>query len=78
MGEDFYRLSTVTGKKYNVFNMVKILNIYQCIFYMENQIFPDDIKVTRNDKGDKCLVFYYDKDKTKELYKQWLEMRKRG
>ena len=77
--EKFYRLSTVTGKTYNVFDDVKLLNIYQCIYYMENNIFPDDIKITMNEKGNKCLVFYYNKEDTQEIYAKWQEeQRKRA
>jgi len=76
MGDEYYRFSTVTGKKYNVFDSVKLLNLNQCIFYMENNVFPDDIKISINDKGNKCLVFYFNKDATKEIYKRWQEQRK--
>ena len=63
MSEEYYRLSTVTGKKYDVFKTVKILNINQCIYYMQNGFYPVDIKITENDKGNKCLVFYYNRNK---------------
>ena len=49
MGDEYYRFSTVTGKKYNVFDSVKLLNLNQCIFYMENNVFPDDIKISINE-----------------------------
>ena len=76
MGDEFYRLSTVTGKKYNVFDCVKILNLKQCMFYMENDIFPDDIKIIRNEKGEKCFLFYYNKDATRDVYNKWLSQKK--
>lgn len=78
MSEEFYRLSTVTGKKYNIFDTVKILNLNQCIFYMQNEFYPEDIKITINDKGNKCLVFYYNKELTKSIYEEWQNQRKRG
>lgn len=78
MSEEYYRLSTVTGKKYDVFKTVKILNINQCIYYMQNGFYPVDIKITENDKGNKCLVFYYNRSETKQIYEDWLNQRKRG
>ena len=71
MADEFYRLSTVTGKKYDIFKTVKILNIQQCIYYMQHGCFPVDIKITESDKGNKCLVFYYNKEETKDIYDDW-------
>lgn len=76
MGDEFYRMSTVTGKKYNIFETVKILNINQCIYYMQNGFYPVDIKISQNEKGNKCLVFYYNKDETKKIYEDWRSLRK--
>ena len=77
MGDEFYRLSTVTGKKYDIFKTVKILNLNQCMYYMQSGYYPVDIKISENDKGNKCLVFYYNKEDTKEIYEDWMN-RKRG
>lgn len=72
MNEEFYRRSTVTGKSYDVFETVKILNIYQSIFYMENNVYPVDIKISEDRKtGKKCLVFYFIRSETREAYDQW-------
>ena len=76
MGDEFFRMSTVTGKKYNIFETVKILNINQCIYYMQNGFYPVDIKISQNEKGNKCLVFYYNKDETKKIYEDWRSLRK--
>ena len=76
MGDEFYRMSTVTGKKYNIFETVKILNINQCIYYMQNGFYPVDIKISQNEKENKCLVFYYDKNETKKIYEDWRSLRK--
>lgn len=77
MKDEYYRLSTVTGKKYDVFKCVKLLNLNQCMYYMQNGIYPVDIKITENDKGNKCLVFYYNKEETQKIYEDWCS-RKRG
>ena len=76
MGDEFYRMSTVTGKKYNIFETVKILNINQCIYYMQNGFYPVDIKISQNEKENKCLVFYYNKNETKKIYEDWRSLRK--
>jgi hypothetical protein len=76
MGDEFFRMSTVTGKKYNIFETVKILNINQCIYYMQNGFYPVDIKISQNEKENKCLVFYYDKNETKKIYEDWRNLRK--
>lgn len=72
MDNEFYRYSTVTGKSYNVFETIKILNIYQSIFYMENLVFPVDIGISEDRKtGKKCLVFYFIRTETKEVFDKW-------
>lgn len=69
---EFYRISTVTGRSYDVFKTVKILNIKQATQYMANDVYPVDIKITINNKnGEKCLVFYFDKEESKEVYDKW-------
>ena len=76
MSDEFYRLSTVTGKKYDIFKTVKILNLRQCIYYTQNGIYPVDIKITETDKGEKCFVFYYDREESKQVYEDWCNTRK--
>lgn len=72
MENEFLRYSTVTGKRYNVFSTVKILNIFQAIFYMEHEIYPVDIKISEDRKtGRKCFVFYYIKEETKNVFDIW-------
>lgn len=72
MTDEFYRLSTVTGKRYNVFSTIKILNIYQAIFYIEQDIYPVDIKISIDNKlNRKRLVFYFIREETKEAFDIW-------
>lgn len=71
MADEYFRFSTVTGRKYNFFQTAKILNINQCIYYMQNGVYPVDIKITENNKGNKCFVFYYDRDESKKVYEDW-------
>ena len=72
MDNVFYRTSTVTGRSYDVFKTVKILNIQQACSYMDNDVFPVDIKVSIDNRtGKKCLVFYFDKEGSKDVYDKW-------
>lgn len=70
--DKFYRKSTVTGRSYDIFQTVKILNIKQVCCYMENDVFPVDIKISvDNETKKKCLVFYFNKEESKEVYEKW-------
>ena len=69
--DEFYRFSTVTGKSYDIFKTVKILNILQAASYMDNDVFPVDIRVSRDDNMRRCLVFYFDREESKEVYDKW-------
>lgn len=74
--DEFYRRSTVTGKSYDVFKTIKILNLQQNIFYMSKDVYPVDIKIGISDKdGKKCLIFYYIKDETKEVFDLWCKQK---
>ena len=69
---EFYRISTVTGRSYDVFKTIKILNLKQATLYMANNIYPVDIKISINNKTkEKCLVFYFDREESKEVYDKW-------
>lgn len=65
--------SALTGKEYNLSHVVRIINIYQSIFYCSSGIMPVDIYVSKDfNSGKPILVFLFDKKETKELYAQWL------
>lgn len=73
MNEDrYFRKSTVTGKSYDLFKTVKIMNIQQACAYMDNNVFPVDIKISiDNNTKKKCLVFYFDKEESKDVFDKW-------
>lgn len=71
MGDEFFRISTVTGKSYDVFKTIKIRNMNQAGAYMENDVFPVDIKIERTSDNKRCLVFYFYKEETKDVYDRW-------
>ena len=69
---EYYRVSTVTSKSYDIFKTIKILNMEQCAFYMDRGVNPVDIKLSASNKTDKkLLVFYFNKDETTSVYKEW-------
>lgn len=72
MTNEFYRFSTVTGKSYNVFDTIKLLNPVQVAYYMFHEVYPVDIKISEDRKTNKkCLVFYFIRSETKNVYDQW-------
>lgn len=72
MADPYYITSTVTGKTYDVFSVIKILNIRQAAFYMNFGCVLQDIEVSQDRKtGLPVLVFYFNRDDTKEAYDIW-------
>lgn len=72
MSEEYYIKSPVTQREYNLFNAVKIVNIQQACAYIEHDILPVDIKVSTDMKTNKrCVVFYFDKTESREVYDKW-------
>lgn len=44
----------------------------QCAFYMDRGVNPVDIKLSESNKtGRKLIVFYFIKDETVDVYKEW-------
>lgn len=70
--EEYLRYSRLTGKKYNLFDCIKIYNLKQSISYMNNNILPVDIKIEKGRDEQPVLVFYFVKEETKEVYELWL------
>lgn len=76
MNDEFYRQSTVTGKSYDVFKTIKILNASQCAFYMHQGVELRDIKQSFDKKtGKPILVYYFYRDETKEAYDTWCKQK---
>ena len=72
MSEEYYIKSPVTGREYNLFNAVKIVNIQQACAYIEHNILPVDIKASIDTKtGKRCVVFYFDKTESRDVYDKW-------
>ena len=76
MSEPYYKTSHVTGRTYDIFNIVRILNIKQVIFYMKYQLDILDIEISRDRKtNEPILVFYFDREKSKPIFDIWCRNR---
>lgn len=72
--DEYLRYSRLTGKKYNVFDCIRIYNLEQAIAYMNNSVLPVDIKIGKDRDGERSiLVFYFVKEETKDVYDLWLK-----
>ena len=72
MSEHYLTKSSVTQREYDLFNAVKIVNIQQACAYIEHDVFPVDIKTSVDAKtGKRCVVFYFDKTESKDVYDKW-------
>ena len=67
MSDQYLTKSIITGREYDLFSCVKIVNIQQACAYMDNGVYPVDIKKTNK----RCVVFYFDKNESKEVYDKW-------
>ena len=74
MAEEFWKRSSITGKKYDYFSKdnVRILNIDQAAAYLKNDVELIDIYVS-NDKtsGKNILVFVFDRESSKPFFDLW-------
>ena len=64
--------SHITQREYNLFSCVKIINIQQACAYIDNGVYPVDIKSSIDNKtGKRCVVFLFDKNESKDVYDKW-------
>lgn len=72
MKEEYYIRSEITGRSYNLFCCVKILNVQQAIFYIEHRVKLMDLVISKDRKSEKpVLVFIFNKEDTREAYDLW-------
>ena len=70
--DSFIKKSKITGREYDVFQSIRILNITQAIFYLENKIELQDLIISQDRKTNKSvLVFVFLRDDTKEVFDTW-------
>lgn len=79
MADEFYRRSTVTGRSYDVFKCVKLLNSKQCAFYLAENVPLRDIKLSTDRKtNEPILVYYFYKEDTKDAFDKWCRQKEVG
>lgn len=70
--EKFIKKSEITGRTYDLFNIVRILNPVQAYYYLERGIALQDIELSLSRGSNKPLmVFYFNREDTKEVYDEW-------
>lgn len=68
--------STITGKYYDEKDSIRVINTAQVNFYWHSGVQPLAIYPSNDLKtGEPIIVYVFSKEKTKELYKKWLENR---
>ena len=72
MDEKYYRRSAITGRTYNLFDCVKILNLKQAIFYLEHNVPLMDLQISTSQKFESSiLVFVFRKRDTCGVRDLW-------
>ena len=73
---DFYKKSSITGKEYNVFKVVRILNVKQAAYYMYRGLDLLHIELSKDKYTDApVLVFYFDRNSSKNIFDEWCNQR---
>lgn len=73
MNEKYIKYSAITGRTYNIFECIKILNIEQAIFYIMHGVKLMDLQISQNKTGKNIFVFVFNKADTKYAYNMWCE-----
>ena len=71
MKEPYWETSKTTGKTYNLWGVIKILNPRQAAFYVSRGLEIQDFELSEDKNKEPILVFYFNKDETKEPYDEW-------
>jgi len=70
--EEYWKVSEITGKKYNLFDIIRILNVKQAAYYSANGLELIHIECSADRKtGEPVYVFYFNREDTKIVYDQW-------
>lgn len=74
LDEPYYKTSKITGRTYDLFDIVRILNIQQAIWYIQNSVPLEDIEISEDRKtGVPVLVFYFSRTLSQKSYADWCE-----
>lgn len=69
---EYMKTSSITGKRYNLFGVVRILNLYQVKAYLKAGMEVMDIEISEDRETHKpIIVFLFDRTDTKEIYDKW-------
>lgn len=76
MNEKRYETSKITGRTYELFSQIRILNIQQCIFYLENGVVLNDIEISEDRRTHQpIMVFLFNREETHDAYDKWCKRR---
>lgn len=74
MIDKYYKTSKITGRTYDLFEIVRILNIQQAIWYLQNDVPLEDIEISEDRRtGLPVLVFYFSKTLSQNAYSIWCQ-----
>ncbi len=77
MSNKVFEVSKITGRTYELFSQVRILNIQQCIFYLENGVVLNDIEISEDRRTHQpVMVFLFNREDTRDAYDEWCKRRK--
>ena len=76
MAQPYYTKSKVTGKEYDMFSLIRILNIKQAAFYMSLGVELQDLEISQDRKtGEPIMVFCFIREETKNAFDKWCNQR---
>jgi len=71
MKQPYYETSKTTGKTYNLWGIIRILNPRQAAFYVSRGLEIQDIELSEDKSKEPIFVYYFNKDETKQPYDEW-------
>lgn len=77
--EPYLEKSRVTGKEYDLWSVIRILNPRQAAFYCSKGLEIQDIEVSEDRRTkEPVLVFYFIKEETKVPFDEWCRRKSEG
>lgn len=70
--EPYYEKGKMTGKEYNLWDVIRILNPKQAAFYCSKGLEIKEIELSEDRKTkEPILVYFFNKEETKEPFDEW-------
>lgn len=67
-----YKTSKITGRTYDIFSQIKILNLQQSYFYLKEGVELQDIELSEDrNNGNPLMVFIFKREDTKSAFDKW-------